>query len=53
MSDATEGQDLAPKAPMDEQLTVNNCTFRLKYKKRANGEAGRESSDRPPEQREQ
>ena len=56
MSDATEGQDLAPKAPkapIDEQLTVNNSTSRLKQKQRAKKEAGRESSGRTPEKREQ
>ena len=40
MSDATEGQDLAPKAPMDEQLTVNNPALSLGRKQRAKAKQG-------------
>ena len=47
MSDATEGQDLAPKAPMDEQLTVKNPASRLGRKQRAKAKQGEKAATEP------
>ena len=47
MSDATEGQDLAPKAPMNEQLTVNNPASRLGRKQRAKAKQGEKAATEP------
>ena len=47
MSDATEGQDLAPKAPMDEQLTVNNPAPILARKQRAKAKQGDKAATEP------
>ena len=47
MSDATEGQDLAPKTPMDEQLTVNNPASRSGRKQRAKAKQGEKAATEP------
>ena len=47
MSDAMESQDLGPKASMDEQLTVNSSTSRLKHKQRAKAKQGEKAATEP------